>query len=152
MGIFSKQDKKEWLSKAEQKQIVSAIQQAEALTSGEIRVFIEPNCTKPVMERAQEIFFKLKMDATLLHNGVLIYLAYDDHQFCILGDEGINEKTGGIAFWEKEVAIAIKHFKNKEYVKGLSEIILDIGKSLTEHFPYDKATDKNELPDEIVFG
>lgn len=144
--------KKEWLSKAEQKEIVAAIQEAEKNTSGEIRIFIEATCSKAPMERATEIFFSLKMDATQLRNGVLIYLSYDDHQFCILGDEGIYQKTGGPAYWENEVAVAIAEFKKGEYVLGLKKVILDIGNSLAQHFPYNQDTDKNELPDEIVFG
>jgi len=28
----------------------------------------------------------------------------------------------------------------------------EIGEALHHHFPYDKAADKNELPDTIVFG
>lgn len=144
--------KKEWLSKSEQKEIVAAIQQAERFTSGEIRVFVEATCPKEVMERAQEIFLNLKMDATELHNAVLIYLSYDDHQFCLLGDKGIYEKTGGPAYWEEEVRLAITEFKKGDYVNGLRQVILDIGASLTQFFPFESDSDKNELPDEIVFG
>jgi uncharacterized membrane protein len=31
-------------------------------------------------------------------------------------------------------------------------MITAIGEALTQHFPYDAATDKNELSDDIVFG
>ncbi len=152
MGFFSRQEKKEWLSKNEQQEVVEAIKAAEKDTSGEIRVFIEATCNKDVTARAQEIFLKLKMDATALRNGVLVYLSYDDHHFCLLGDEGIYTKTGGSAYWEKEVKVALAHFKNGDYVKGLTTVITDIGKSLTEFYPLEPNTDKNELPDEIVFG
>ena len=145
--------KKEWLNKSEQKLVVDAIKQAETTTSGEIRVFIEAKCPNAqVLERAQEIFIKLKMHQTELRNGVLVYLAHEDHQFCLLGDEGIYQKTGGAAYWEQEVALAIAEFKQGAYVNGLIKVITDIGKSLTDYFPYDATTDKNELPDEIVFG
>jgi uncharacterized membrane protein len=30
--------------------------------------------------------------------------------------------------------------------------VRDIGEALHQHFPFDNDTDKNELPDEIVFG
>jgi uncharacterized membrane protein len=30
--------------------------------------------------------------------------------------------------------------------------VIQIGEALTTHFPYDNDTDKNELPDQIVFG
>jgi hypothetical protein len=30
--------------------------------------------------------------------------------------------------------------------------VIDIGDALHTHFPFDNDTDKNELPDDIVFG
>ena len=63
---------------AEQEQaIVLAIKSAEKNTSGEIRVHIEKNTEKPPMDRALEVFYFLKMDATELKNGVLIYIAVE---------------------------------------------------------------------------
>ncbi len=34
----------------------------------------------------------------------------------------------------------------------LSKVVHDIGAALKYHFPYDRQTDINELPDDIVFG
>jgi uncharacterized membrane protein len=34
----------------------------------------------------------------------------------------------------------------------LAAVVKDIGEVLHQHFPFDGATDKNELPDDIVFG
>jgi uncharacterized membrane protein len=36
-------------------------------------------------------------------------------------------------------------------VDGIIDIVRDIGTALVEHFPYQQE-DKNELPDNIVFG
>lgn len=144
-------DKKEWLSKYEQKEIVNAIKEAEQTTSGEIRLFVEAKCEGEPLVKAQQIFLKLKMEQTQLRNGVLVYLAYEDHKFCLLGDEGIYAKTGGVDYWEKEVGVALTYFKEGDIVGGLKRVIHDIGKSLSGYFPYDEDTDKNELPDEIVF-
>ena len=38
------------------------------------------------------------------------------------------------------------------YAQGLAQIVTEIGDVLRQYFPYDKDNDKNELPDEIVFG
>jgi uncharacterized membrane protein len=46
----------------------------------------------------------------------------------------------------------LREFKNENYAEGLVEIIQKIGDSLKTHFPYNAAADKNELPDDIVFG
>ena len=45
----------------------------------------------------------------------------------------------------------LSHFNKEDYAQGIA-VVKEIGESLTDHFPYDGLTDKNELPDEIVFG
>ena len=131
--------------------MVEAIRSAEKRTSGEIRVFVENRCRfmDPV-DRAAEIFFRLKMENTEDRNGVLIYIAMKDRQLAIFGDEGIHRSVGS-AFWNQEVAKILREFNAEHYVEGIMEIIHDIGEVLTEKFPYEKE-DRNELPDNIVFG
>lgn len=142
-----------FLSEKEQEIIISAIRQAEKDTSGEVRVFIESHCpTTDPLERAHQIFFELEMEHTALRNGVLVYMAITDKKFCLYGDEGIYQKTGGVEYWQQEVNVAINYFRQGKLAEGLKRVILDIGISLSTHFPYDPLTDKNELPDEIVFG
>ena len=82
---------------------------------------------------------------------VLVYVALKDRQLAIYGDKGINEKTGE-EYWLMEVGKMISHFNRENYAEGIRNCVIDIGKSLQHHFPYDKVTDKNELPDEIIFG
>ena len=102
MRLFKK---KEFFTEAENQQIVQAIREAERMTSGEIRVFVEHRCRfVDAMDRAFEVFTKLQMDHTKYRNGVLIYVAIRDRQFAILGDEGINLKTGA-HFWN-----ALRHW------------------------------------------
>ena len=150
-GLFKKKQR-EYFTAAEKGIIVSAIQEAERRTSGEIRIYVESKCemVNPVL-RAREIFYQLKMDQTASRNGVLLYLAMDDHQLAVFGDEGIHQKVGH-EFWQKEVSIMLEEFKQKKFIDGIAHIIKDIGEALVTHFPYDGATDKNELPDDIVFG
>ena len=90
MGFFNAESKD---------QIKSAIQMAENMTSGEIRVCVEKTCYINPIDRAGYFFKKLKMDETKHRNGVLIYLASDDRKFSIIGDKGIHSKTGPL-FWE----------------------------------------------------
>lgn len=150
MNIFTSPDK--FLSIAEQKAIVEAIRSAEHITSGEIRIFIETKCKYiDAIDRAAEVFYNLKMDKTENRNAVLIYIAIKDKQLSIFGDEGIYLKTGNL-FWKTEVDKMILSFKQHEFVNGIINIIAQIGLALHLHFPYDRNTDKNELPDDIVFG
>ena len=129
-----------------------AIRQAEQRTSGEVRLFIESHChLVDALDRAKEIFFNLKMDQTAERNASLIYIAVKDHQVAVFGDEGIHQKVGQ-KYWEDEVNKMLLHFKKEHLVDGICQCIDDIGEALHTHFPYDRDTDKNELPDEIVFG
>lgn len=131
---------------------MNAIREAERKTSGEVRVFIESRCKyMEATDRAAEIFYKLQMDKTMDRNAVLVYIAYKDHQLAVWGDEGIHKNVGN-AYWQEEVSKMIANFNTKNIVEGIRQCVADIGDALHFHFPYDKDTDKNELPDEIVFG
>ncbi|MBC8034618.1 MAG: TPM domain-containing protein [Chitinophagaceae bacterium] len=143
---------KPFFTTQEQGEITKAIQQSEQRTSGEIRLFIESRCryVDPI-ERAAEVFFNLKMNETAERNAVLIYMAFKDHQLAIFGDEGIYQKTGP-DFWKTEVSHMLRHFNRNNFKDGFVTVINEIGEALYRHFPYNSNTDKNELPDDIVFG
>ncbi len=146
------QKKKEFFTADEKQQLVEAIQKAEQRTSGEVRLFIESKCRfMDAMDRAKEIFLQLGMDKTELRNATLIYLAVDDHQVAVLGDEGIHQKVGA-QYWKDEVAKMLQKFRAEKLVDGICVAITDLGEALQHHFPYNSDTDKNELPDEIIFG
>jgi uncharacterized membrane protein len=150
--MFTLFSKPEFLSTSEKEKVVNAIREAERRTSGEVRVFIESRCRfVDPMDRAAEIFWSLQMDRTVERNAVLIYVAVKDHQMAILGDQGIHEKVGA-EFWKEEIAKMRLHFQREHYMDALVLAIEDVGHALDDHFPYDNKGDKNELPDEIVFG
>ncbi|SDG63689.1 TPM domain-containing protein [Psychroflexus sediminis] len=140
----------EFINPAEEHDIVEAIKEAELNTSGEIRVHIEHKCPKDRFERALEIFEKLEMHKTELSNGVLIYVAIDDHQLVILGDKGINEVVPK-GFWESTRDEILSQFKHQHFKRGLVNGILEAGKQLKQHFPY-QSDDTNELDNEISKG
>ena len=149
---FPWQKEPEFFSAAEKETLVAAIQKAEQRTSGEIRVFIESHCRfVDPLDRAKELFLSLKMEATQERNGVLIYVAVKDHQAAIFGDEGIHQKVGQ-KYWEDEINRVMLHFREHHLAEGIVQGIQDIGEVLQLHFPFDRQTDKNELPDDIVFG
>ena len=152
MALFSLFKKKRLLSVQDEELVVNAIRAAEKYTSGEVRVFVESHCrfVDPV-DRAIEVFFGLKMEKTDDHNGVLIYVALKDRQLAVYGDEGIHVKVGK-AFWQNAVKEMLQHFNKDNHVAGLCETIATIGQTLHNEFPYEPNDDKNELPDEIVFG
>lgn len=144
--------RKQLFSEEETRLIVKAIRHAEQRTSGEVRVFVESKCSwVDAIDRAAELFFKLQMDKTEHRNGTLIYVAIKDRQLAVFGDEGIHQKVG-TAYWNNVVAEMLQSFNRHDYAKGIADCVIQVGDALTTHFPYERDTDKNELPDEIVFG
>ena len=141
-----------FFSKEEQERIVEAVRQAEQSTSGEVRVFVENRCKyMDALDRAAELFFKLRMQETDQRNAVIVYIALKDHQLAVFGDEGIHQKVGN-EYWNQEVGRMIHRFNKEDYAEGIRQCVIDIGQALHQHFPFNRDTDKNELPDEIVFG
>ena len=140
----------DFLTKAEEQEIVEAIGIAEKNTSGEIRVHIEKENTIAPLDRAMEVFRNLNMENTEERNGVIIYVAVKSHQFAIYGDKGINEKVGH-DFWDCTKDVMANHFKNGNFKQGLIDGILRAGEQLKTHFPY-QSDDSNELSNEISKG
>ncbi|HEV7351363.1 TPM domain-containing protein [Telluribacter sp.] len=141
----------EFLGPQDQQQIVAAIKQAENKTSGEVKVHIEKNCPdETALERAKVVFEELGMQNTALKNGVLFYLAYEDHKFAVIGDKGIYELVPH-DFWDSTKELLRHHFSRGEFTEGLCNGIREAGKQLKTYFPY-QSDDINELPDDISFG
>ncbi|MFC7774223.1 TPM domain-containing protein [Flavobacterium sp. GCM10027622] len=140
----------DFLTKAEEQEIVNTIVLAEKNTSGEIRVHIEENSQKPPLERAQEVFHQLKMDNTELRNGVLIYICMQSRSLAVIGDKGINEAVEN-DFWDCTKDLIISNFKDGKYKDGLVAGINRAGERLKKYFPFEEG-DTNELPNEISRG
>ncbi|MBK7884381.1 MAG: TPM domain-containing protein [Chitinophagaceae bacterium] len=152
MRFFPFLKKKQYFTASEQDRLVEAIRIAEQQTSGEIRLFIESkNPLVSTIDRAAEIFFKLQMDKTAHRNGVLIYLATTHHEIALFADEGIYNAVGQ-AYWDAEIKEMLVRFKEQKVCDGVLHCILHVGQTLKEKFPYISSEDKNELPDNIVFG
>ncbi|MGZ5219692.1 MAG: TPM domain-containing protein [Chitinophagaceae bacterium] len=150
--MFSIFKKKDFFTADEKKQIVEAVREAERRTSGEVRVFVERRCRyMDPLDRAAEVFFTLEMNQTHDRNAVLLYIAMKDRQLAVFGDEGIHTKVG-TEYWNKEINLMIDKFDKENYGDGISQCVRDIGEALHHFFPFDNNTDKNELPDDIVFG
>jgi len=152
MALLSMFAKKPLLSEPDKTLIVDAIRASEKKTSGEIRVYAESHCKfVDSLDRAAQVFYSLKMDATENKNAVLVYVAIKDKQLAVFADEGIYHKAG-VAFWNTAVKEMLLHFNSHDYGKGIAFVVTEIGNTLQSHFPYNSDTDKNELPDDIVFG
>jgi uncharacterized membrane protein len=150
--MFGWLKKKSILSAEDNKRIVEAIKSCEQLTSGEIRIYMESkNPLVSTLERATEIFTNLQMHTTKQRNAVLLYVAVKDREVALFGDEGIHQQVG-TDFWNNQIAQMISHFKENNLTDGIVKCIAEVGSVLVEKFPYNSSEDKNELPDDIIFG
>ena len=131
--------------------VKAAIEEAERETSGEIVVSVAPFFWGKVEKAARRAFVRLGVSQTRLRNGVLFFIVPSRRKFVVLGDQGIHEKVGG-EFWESVATQISSHFRSGDFTEGLVRGIREVGRQLVTHFPYDRATDVNELSNEVDFG
>ena len=132
-----------------QRRIADAITAAERHTTGEICVHVTPRCRGDVVKRAKKTFNRLHLYTTKRRNAVLIFVAYDDRKFAILGDTGINDAVPE-GFWDGEVKELGLYLKAGRPVDGICAIIARLGDRLSEYFPGER-DDENELSNEVTF-
>jgi uncharacterized membrane protein len=140
-----------FLRELEHDRIVRAIKEAEAKTSGQIRVFLQRGkFEEDALERAQQKFIQLGMHKTRERNAILILVAPRAQKFAVVGDEGVHQKCGE-KFWQELVEKMRGHFLREEFTEALVEGIEAAAALLARYFPR-TGPSKNELPDEIVEG
>jgi len=139
------------LKHLDKEQIRKAIVEAEKRTSGEISVSIARFFWGPVRPKAELAFRRLGMANTRLRNGILFFIVPARKRFVVLGDEGIHAKVGQ-EFWDGIAAAMSGHFRKGEFMNGILAGIQTAADGLAIHFPYEPASDRNELPDDIDTG
>lgn len=139
-----------FLTEQQEQKVIEAIAEAENKTSAEIRVHIEERCKKDPLKRAAKIFHKLGMDQTELQNGVIIYIAVEDHKAAVFGGKSIDSEVEE-NYWKDVLNIIVEHFKKQEFEQGLEKAVAKVGHKLKELYPV-QADDVNELKDEISYG
>ena len=136
--------------------IVAAVRDAERRTAAEIRVHIERRVaqgrrpTPDALARARDVFAALKMHETALRAGVLIYLAVDDHQLAIVGDEGIHARVGD-GYWEEIRDRMVQRLRGGVARDAVVQAVAEVGAALAREFPR-RPDDVDELPDQVSLG
>jgi uncharacterized membrane protein len=143
--------RKQLLQVVDRERIKNAIEAAEHRTSGEICVSVSRLFWGNIETAADKAFVRLGMTRTKDRNGVLLFVVPSRRKFVVLGDQGIHERVGQ-EFWESVAAVISERFREGDFTGGLLNAIKKVGEELATHFPYDPATDKNELPDDVDFG
>ena len=119
---------------AERDAIVAAIREAEAKTSGEIRVHLDRRCKIDAEEAARRVFHRHGMHTLVEKHGVLIYLAPRDRKFAVIGDAGIHRKVED-GYWGRLRDGMRDHFSREEFGAGIVAAIRDVGARLAQAYP-----------------
>lgn len=148
-----------FLNENDKKAVEEAVHEAEAKTSGEIKVLVVQRSGKAglsfrakkrnVEERAIEEFFKMGIDKTRDQTGVLIMISLDERMVDVKADEAIDKKvTPGT--WDETVNMIVNAVKQGKPADGICNAVMQVGTLLAENFPI-KKDDKNELSDDVEF-
>lgn len=140
---------KAFLEKLDEGRIVRAIREAEARTSGEIRVFVTRRSLRAedAAAVAHREFERLKMSETAERNGVLFFVAPRSRRFAVVGDESVHARCGQ-GYWDAAARAMEAAFRAGNFTEGLEAGIAEAGALLARHFPR-RAGDRNELPDAV---
>jgi uncharacterized membrane protein len=138
---------RKFLADADLEAVARSVAEAEAGTSGEIRVHLDARCPGEAMPRAIAVFERLGMTRTALRNGVLIYLAIKDRKLAVIGDAGIHARVTP-EYWERLKETLVVDLRRERPRDGLVQAVRDVGEVLRRHFPRGP-DDKNELTDQV---
>jgi uncharacterized membrane protein len=142
--------KQQLLRAIDRRRIEDAIRAAELRTSGEICVSVSRLFWGNVESAAKKAFDRMGVTRTRERNGVLFFVVPSRRKFVVLGDAGIHEKVGQ-QFWTSVVSVVTDKFRSSQFTEGLVKGIEAVGEQLATHFPYDAASDKNELSNDVDF-
>ena len=141
-------DHKQFINSLEERRIVAAIAEAEANTTGEIRVYVSHKERHDALEFAKQRFEELGMTRTKDRNAVLIYIVPRTQQVAVLGDAGIHARCGE-EFWTGVVQGMAQRMKEGAHTDAVVHAIAEVGTALARHFP-GHPDDTDELSNELV--
>lgn len=139
------------------KAITASVQQAEADTSGEIDVCIEPALPLSYLhkhlttrDRAVMLFGKLRVWDTEGNNGILIYVNIAEHSLDIVCDRAPAYVVRPER-WAEITQLACDELHAGRYAQGIEWAVMECGRELKRHFPADNGKrETNHHPDAPV--
>ena len=139
------------LSPEQEQRIAAAIEAAELLTSGEVRVHLNDTCKGYALKDAEKVFKRLRMDQTADRNGILFYIALESHNFAVVGDLGIHASVGQ-SFWDGIRDRMVTELKEGRWLEAIELGVAEAGRALAQYFPHQGDRDRNELSNEVSRG
>lgn len=131
--------------------IVRAITEAEAGTTGEIRVHLSRHWIEPnTLKRARRLFARFGMQRTEHRNGILLYVNLRRKRLAVVGDVAIDACVGE-AFWKKLISDLERDLRATHFENAISNTVRKIGEELARHFPAGaEGHTNNELPNLVT--
>lgn len=123
-----------FLDRVDHSKVVEAIREAEAATSGEIRVHVSALKVRDARATAEAYFREQGLDKRPERNAVLLFVAPRSRKLAVLGDTGIHEKCGE-AHWREVVAVVGEELRRGRFTEGLVTGVRRLGEELARHFP-----------------
>ena len=114
--------------------IREAIVAAEAATTAKIHVTLSDRFSGSTLDRAMEVFGRLRLHEVPDRNGVLFFVAPHRREFAVVGDLGIHEREGQ-PLWDRVVTAVSQRIASGDLTAGLVQGIADVGAALRAHFP-----------------
>jgi uncharacterized membrane protein len=130
----TKQPHHKLLQHVDEHRVRSAIEAAEANTTGKIHVTLSHQVSGSARSGAERVAKKLRLGDTPQRNGVLFFIVPDRREFTVLGGSGIHRKVGQ-EFWDRVVGAMSNKIKNGDLTEGLIHGIEEAGRELAAHFP-----------------
>ncbi len=141
-------DTSDFFDRLDDDRVLAAIREAEAGTSGEIRVFVSRNPAPDALAVARAQFARLGMERTPMRNAVLLFLAPKSRTCAILGDEAIHLRAGQ-RFWDATEEALEQQLRSGDVTPAITGAVARIGAELARHFPKNDG-DRNDLPDQVL--
>jgi uncharacterized membrane protein len=139
------------LRRLDHARLEAAIAEAEAGTTGEIRISVAGLFWGSADALVDRAFVRLGMHATKDRNGVLLLVLPWRRQLIVRADQGIAAKVAP-EFWKTVVTTATQLFQQQMFTEGLLGAVATIGQSLAHHFPAPPDANPDELPNRIDRG
>ncbi|MDP9175228.1 MAG: TPM domain-containing protein [Planctomycetota bacterium] len=122
------------IDRLDEPRILAAIAEAEAKSTGHIRVMVSKRGYPDALAAAEKHFKILKLDKSPQHNTVLIFVAPKSQTFAIYGDAATHQRCGP-EFWNILRDDMTIHLKDSRYTEALVHAITKAGDLLAIHFP-----------------
>ncbi len=145
-----------WLTKEVKNSLSNQVTEAEKGHRGEIFLIVENHLPiktayyQDCRERAIDLFSQYRVWDTEENTGVLVYVNICERNLQIIADRGINKHVTPTV-WKQMCYETILGLRNGMFESSLSNLLIEIGELLRQHYYLEHDPQGNELSDTLVY-